>query len=115
MLAAIMAVIIYRIFIVLLIYKSSDPVLKGQAKLITTITAACLSVIAITLLNKVYEKIAIFLTNMGMYLLPPINRSSGLWAIVFVEVTAAFNCFIKKGLSIFDINQLFGSCLHILT
>ena len=65
-----MAVIIYRIFIVLLIYKSSDPVLKGQAKLITTITAACLSVIAITLLNKVYEKIAIFLTNMGMYLLP---------------------------------------------
>ena len=65
-LAAILAIIIYRIFIVVIIYKSKDQFIKSQARIITTITAACLSVIVITLLNKLYEKIAIFLTNMGI-------------------------------------------------
>ena len=66
-LAAILAIIIYRIFIVVIIYKSKDQFIKSQARIITTITAACLSVIVITLLNKLYEKIAIFLTNMGIH------------------------------------------------
>lgn len=65
MLAAILAVIIYRIVIVVLIYEGESEVLRKQARLITSITAACISVIIITLLNKVYEKIAIVLTNMG--------------------------------------------------
>jgi len=64
-LAAILAIIIYRIFVVVLIYNSPDQLIKSQASLITTVTAACLSVIVITLLNKVYEKIAVFLTDRG--------------------------------------------------
>lgn len=67
-LAAILAIIIYRIFIVIFIYRSDDQFIKAQARIITTVTAACLSVLVITLLNKIYEKIAIFLTNMGMKL-----------------------------------------------
>lgn len=64
-LAAILAVIVYRVLIVLLIYESEDKILKSQARLVTTVTAACISVIIISLLNKIYEKIAVFLTNMG--------------------------------------------------
>ncbi|KAF6023228.1 ANO4 [Bugula neritina] len=66
-LAAILAIIIYRIFVVVLIYNSPDQLIKSQASLITTVTAACLSVIVITLLNKVYEKIAVFLTDREMW------------------------------------------------
>jgi len=66
-LAAILAVIIYRIVVVALIYKDTalfGPI-RENASLVTSVTAACISLIIITLLNKIYEKIAIFLTNMG--------------------------------------------------
>jgi len=53
--------------VVVLIYNSPDQLIKSQASLITTVTAACLSVIVITLLNKVYEKIAVFLTDRGKW------------------------------------------------
>ena len=63
--AAILGVIVYRIIIVVLIYRGESALLRKQARLITSVTAACLSVLAITILNKLYEKVAIFLTNMG--------------------------------------------------
>jgi hypothetical protein len=64
-LAAVFAVIIYRVIIVAVLYGQGDRLVKKYAKLLTTATAALLSLIIIMLLNKVYEKIAIFLTNFG--------------------------------------------------
>lgn len=65
MLAAVFAVIIYRVIIVAVLYAQGDTLIKKYAKLLTTATAALLSLITIMLLNKIYEKIAIFLTNFG--------------------------------------------------
>ncbi|XP_064628631.1 anoctamin-4-like isoform X6 [Lineus longissimus] len=62
-LAAVFAVIIYRVIIVAVLYAQGDTLIKKYAKLLTTATAALLSLITIMLLNKIYEKIAIFLTN----------------------------------------------------
>ena len=89
MLIAVFAIIMYRIIIVALLYASDDDVIKSNAKLATTATAACINLIVILLFNRVsyamissmmtslndeyvfdrcfqiYERVAVFLTDMG--------------------------------------------------
>ncbi|XP_067946749.1 anoctamin-4-like isoform X2 [Watersipora subatra] len=63
-LAAILSVILYRIFIAVPLYNQGNDLIRSQASLITSVTAACISVVAIAILNKVYEKLAVFLTHL---------------------------------------------------
>ena len=52
-LIAVFAIIMYRIIIVALLYASDDDVIKSNAKLATTATAACINLIVILLFNRV--------------------------------------------------------------
>ncbi|XP_064628203.1 anoctamin-4-like isoform X2 [Lineus longissimus] len=61
-LAAVFAVIVYRVFIVALLYLGSET-LRPYARITTTVTGACLSLIVITAFNKLYTVIAIALTH----------------------------------------------------
>ncbi|KAI0208292.1 Anoctamin-4 [Lamellibrachia satsuma] len=63
-LGAVMGVIIYRMIIVGLLYAADNEVIQQNAKLTTTATAALINLIVIIFLNKVYQEIAIFLTNL---------------------------------------------------
>ena len=51
--AAVFGVIMYRIIVVGLLYAASEEVIRKNAKLTTTATAACLNLIVILLLNRV--------------------------------------------------------------
>ncbi len=51
--AAVFAVIMYRIIIVTVLYASSDDIIRQNAKITTTCTAAMLNLVAIMILNKV--------------------------------------------------------------
>ncbi|XP_074649330.1 anoctamin-4-like [Tubulanus polymorphus] len=62
-LCAVFAIIVYRIIIVTLMSASSDGIIREYAKILTTATAALISLIIIMILNKLYERIALFLTN----------------------------------------------------
>ena len=54
MLAAVFGVIMYRIIIVTLFYASQETFVQNNAKLATTATAACLSLVVIIILNRVH-------------------------------------------------------------
>ena len=85
-LIAVFAIIMYRIIVVALLYASDDDVIKSNAKLATTATAACINLIVILIFNRVsvtshlaivlkykqnnicfqvYERVAVFLTDLG--------------------------------------------------
>ncbi len=52
-LAAVFGVIMYRIIMVTLLYGSSEPIVRQNAKITTSATAALINLIVIMLLNKV--------------------------------------------------------------
>ena len=51
--AAVFGVIMYRIIIVAVLYASDDALIKQNAKITTTVTAALISLVVIVILNKV--------------------------------------------------------------
>ncbi len=51
--AAVFAVIMYRIIIVTVLYASTDDIIRQNAKITTTATSALLNLVAIMILNKV--------------------------------------------------------------
>ncbi|CAK9298488.1 unnamed protein product [Gordionus sp. m RMFG-2023] len=58
------AIIIYKLSIISVLHSQGDKIISHNAKLTTSISAAILNLIAIILLNKVYSKIAIILTDL---------------------------------------------------
>ncbi|XP_019638132.1 PREDICTED: anoctamin-4-like [Branchiostoma belcheri] len=65
-LAAVFAVIVYRIVIVVVFYRSDLGLISERAKLATSATAALLNLIAIMILNKIYERVCYWLTDMEL-------------------------------------------------
>ncbi|KAK2168869.1 hypothetical protein NP493_1213g00020 [Ridgeia piscesae] len=63
-LGAVLGVIIYRMIIVGLLYAANNEVIQQNAKITTTATAAVINLIVIIFLNKIYQELAIFLTNL---------------------------------------------------
>ncbi|CAH1799995.1 unnamed protein product, partial [Owenia fusiformis] len=63
-LAALLGVIVYRIVIVAVFYAQPYRYIQENAKLATTATAACINLIIIMLLNKIYYQVALALTNL---------------------------------------------------
>lgn len=63
-LAAIFGVIVYRMIIVGVFYAVHNEKIQEFASIITSITGAVINLIAITLLNVVYQKLAHFLTEL---------------------------------------------------
>ncbi|KAK2172148.1 hypothetical protein NP493_989g01025 [Ridgeia piscesae] len=61
--AAAIAVIMYEMIIVAVLYASDKKTVHQNAKLMTTATASVITLIVITVLNKIYEHLAKFLTN----------------------------------------------------
>ncbi|XP_049883686.1 anoctamin-4-like [Pectinophora gossypiella] len=61
---AVLGTIIYRISMVSVIYGGSGFFLKRHAKIFTTMTAACINLIIIMILTRIYAKVAVTLTNM---------------------------------------------------
>ncbi|XP_078583555.1 anoctamin-4-like isoform X6 [Branchiostoma floridae x Branchiostoma japonicum] len=65
-LAAVFAVIVYRIVIVVVFYRSDLGLISERAKLATSATAALLNLVAIMILNKMYERVCYWLTDMEL-------------------------------------------------
>ena len=63
-LAAIVGVIIYRVIVSGLLYRSSNSFASGQAGTVTSMTAAVLNLVAIMLFSRVYERLATKLTDL---------------------------------------------------
>ncbi|XP_014662739.1 PREDICTED: anoctamin-4-like isoform X2 [Priapulus caudatus] len=99
-LAAIFGVIVYRIVIVSVLYASDVALVRQNAKLTTTITAATLNLLVIILLSKIYRWLAIWLTNIEcprtqsdyedsftfkMFLFQFVNFYSSLFYIAFFK------------------------------
>ena len=52
-LMAVFGVIMYRIIVVTILYASSNDIIRENAKLTTSTTAACINLVAILILNRV--------------------------------------------------------------
>ncbi|XP_033101600.1 anoctamin-4-like isoform X5 [Anneissia japonica] len=65
--AAVLGVIIYRIAVRAALAAVSDSLIASQASLITSLTASCISVTVIVLLQFLYEKIATWLTDLELH------------------------------------------------
>lgn len=61
--AAMIGVVVYRAAIFAVLSSSSDQKIEKGARILTTATAALLNLVAITILQFVYNKLAIFLTD----------------------------------------------------
>lgn len=59
--AAVFGVIMYRIIVVALFYASSDEIVRRNAKIATTVTAAIINLIIIMILNRVSATSAVLL------------------------------------------------------
>ena len=64
--ATVVGVIVYRTAVVAALSANPDENIKKEARVITSITASSLNLVAITLLGFIYEKIAIMLTKWEM-------------------------------------------------
>ncbi|XP_063218601.1 anoctamin-4 [Bacillus rossius redtenbacheri] len=62
-LGAVLGTIIYRISVVSVIYGTGDYFLQNHAKIFTSVTAAVMNLIIIMILTKLYQKLALWLTN----------------------------------------------------
>lgn len=97
--AFLVAVIVYRLVIVFLIRVAQLNKMKF-ASLIPSTTAACINVLIITVLNKIYEPVAKYLTEaerwrtqsefdkhltVKLYLLQFVNYYSALFYIAFIK------------------------------
>ncbi|XP_071943623.1 anoctamin-4-like isoform X4 [Antedon mediterranea] len=65
--AAVLGVIVYRIAVRAAIAAVSDDLIASQASLITSLTASCISVTIIIILQVLYEKIATWLTDLELH------------------------------------------------
>lgn len=66
-LAAVFGVILYRVVISGVLYASTDGVIKSRATIIASVTAACINFVIILILNFVYGRIALFLTDLEQH------------------------------------------------
>lgn len=57
------SIIVYRLAVRIAIFRSSDEGVRGQAAVIAAITAALINLLAITILNMLYGRLAIKMTN----------------------------------------------------
>jgi hypothetical protein len=62
---AVFGVIMYRVVVITLLYAVDEPYVQQFASITTSCTAAIISLIIIMLLNKLYERVALFLTELG--------------------------------------------------
>ncbi|ELU07311.1 hypothetical protein CAPTEDRAFT_153854 [Capitella teleta] len=97
---AVFGVIMYRVVVVTLLYSVPNPYVQQFASITTSCTAAVISLIIIMLLNRLYEKVALFLTELErprteseyedsytfkMFLFQFINYYSSLFYIAFFK------------------------------
>ena len=61
--AAVFGVIMYRIIVVTVFYASPEELIRRNAKITTTVTAAIINLIAIMLLNRVSSKSVLLSTS----------------------------------------------------
>ncbi|XP_071550215.1 anoctamin-5 isoform X3 [Panulirus ornatus] len=62
--AAVFGVIIYRMAVAIAMYQTGSDLIRRNAKIVTSMTAACLNLIVIIILNFFYEKLVVWLTNL---------------------------------------------------
>nr|XP_022287595.1 anoctamin-4-like isoform X1 [Crassostrea virginica] len=65
--AAVFSVILYRIVMSAFLYGSPDNFIKSRATFISSISAACINLVIIMVLNMLYQKIAYFLTELEQH------------------------------------------------
>lgn len=63
-LAAVFGVIMYRMVVITLFYSAKSEIVHKNAKITTTASAAAISLVIILLLNKLYQNVAVWLTEM---------------------------------------------------
>ncbi|XP_056015162.1 anoctamin-4-like isoform X6 [Ostrea edulis] len=66
-LAAVFSVILYRIVMSAILYGNSEDIIKTRASFISSITAACINLVIIIILNFFYQKVAFFLTELEQH------------------------------------------------
>ncbi|XP_022079284.1 anoctamin-4-like isoform X4 [Acanthaster planci] len=66
-LAAVVGIIVYRIAIKAAVAASGAAFISSQASLITSITASCISLLVIMVLQNLYDKIATWLTDLELH------------------------------------------------
>ncbi|XP_038065839.1 anoctamin-4-like isoform X2 [Patiria miniata] len=66
-LAAVVGVIVYRIAIKTAVAASGDAFISSQASIITSITASCISLVVIMVLQNLYDRIATWLTDLELH------------------------------------------------
>ncbi|MCL4142507.1 UNVERIFIED_CONTAM: hypothetical protein GTU68_062604 [Idotea baltica] len=64
--AAVLGVILYRLVVAALMYKTNSELINKNAKIVTSATAATINLIVIMILNFIYEKIVHVLTSLEM-------------------------------------------------
>ncbi|XP_031563792.1 anoctamin-4-like [Actinia tenebrosa] len=98
--AAVAGVVIYRAAVSAALYAFPREDVRRGARIITSVTASCINLAAITILSFVYEKIAVWLTNwenprttseysdgltFKMFLFQSVNMYSSLFYIAFFK------------------------------
>ncbi|KAL3882735.1 hypothetical protein ACJMK2_029046 [Sinanodonta woodiana] len=66
-LGAVFGVILYRIIITAVLYSSEEFLLRSRSTLVASATAACINLVIILVLNQLYLKIGLLLTNMEQH------------------------------------------------
>jgi anoctamin-7 len=61
----IIAVIMYRVLMMIILYRDTDGLLRSQSSTVASLTASVLNLIIILALSKIYEKLALKLTQWG--------------------------------------------------
>ncbi|KAK8735898.1 hypothetical protein OTU49_005109, partial [Cherax quadricarinatus] len=62
--AAMFSVILYRMAVVIAMHQTESDLFRRNAKMVTSLTAACLNLMVIIILNYFYEKLVMWLTNL---------------------------------------------------
>nr|XP_022287592.1 anoctamin-4-like isoform X1 [Crassostrea virginica] len=66
-LAAVFSVILYRIVMSAILYGNSESLIKTRASFISSISAACINLVIILILNQFYQRVAYVLTEMEQH------------------------------------------------
>ncbi|KAK3739467.1 hypothetical protein QZH41_007863, partial [Actinostola sp. cb2023] len=118
--AAVAGVIIYRAAVSAALYAYPNEGVRRGARIITSITASCINLLAITILSCLYDKVALSLTNwenprtrtaytdtltLKMFLFQSVNMYSSLFYIAFFKNTMIVG---KPG----DYNRIAGGRLE---
>ena len=76
----IVAVIMYRVLMMILLYRNADGILRSQSTTVASLSASFVNLIIILALSKVYEKLALKLTQWGqLYQIDPSRLSLRLF------------------------------------